>query len=248
MLLLVTSVMNGFERELTHRVLGVMPHITVRGRTPIADWQQTAGEIGRQPGVLGVAPFIDGPGLVVASGHTSGVLFTASTRWNGRVSDAALYVVHGEMDALCARHMGRGARRGGRKAPRGVGVGDVVTAILPEATVSLIGITPRQKRLHVVGLLLTESELDGRAAYLHIDDASRLFRLGKRVHGIETRIDDVFAADATAERILAAVRSALPDHVDAHTRQRAIAFQRAVMFLLLSLLVGVAAFIWFLHW
>jgi lipoprotein-releasing system permease protein len=245
-LLLVTSVMNGFERELTDRVLGVMPHVTVRGRAPLDDWQSVARQLDQQPSVLGVAPFIDGPGLVVASKRTVGVVFTGiDPQSNDRVSDAARYMTSGRMDAL--RPDAWGVVLGAGVAQRlGVHVGDVVTAILPEASISLIGITPRQKRLHVVGILTTESELDARAAYLHIADASRLFHLGKRVHGIEVRIDDVFAADATAERLVDAVGSEqvysitwMRTHGNLY---RAIAFQRAVMFLLLSLLVGVAAF------
>jgi lipoprotein-releasing system permease protein len=118
--------------------------------------------------------------------------------------------------------------------------------VLPEATMSLIGITPRQKRLTVVGILKTQSELDARAAYLDLADASRLFRMGGAVQGLEIRLSDVFSADASAQRLVDAVG---PDRFYAITWMRthgnlyrAIAFQRAVMFLLLSLLVAVAAF------
>jgi len=128
----------------------------------------------------------------------------------------------------------------------GVAVGDVVTVVLPDASVSLIGLIPRQKKVKVVGIVDTQSELDQRSVYLNLHDAARLFRLGRSVEGLNVRLHDLFEA---ANVGAAAVAALGPDVVYVTTWMRvhgnlyrAIEFQRAMMFLLLSLLVGVAAF------
>ena len=245
-LLLVTSVMNGFERELRERVLGVMPHITLRARSPMEDWETVALEVETEPGVLGAAPIIDGGGLVVTGSRSAGVVFTGiDPAAHSAVSDAGEYVEDGSLAVL--EPGAWGVVLGAGVAERlGSGPGDALTAVLPDATVSLAGIMPRQRRMTVVGILRTHSELDGRAAYVHLDDASRLFRLGGRVQGLEVRIADVFAAGDVARRLVERLGE---DRVYAVTWMRshgnlyrAIGFQRAVMFLLLSLLVAVAAF------
>src|SRR5262249_43654061 len=127
-----------------------------------------------------------------------------------------------------------------------VHVGDSVTVVLPEASVSLVGLIPRQKKVKVLGIVDTQSELDQRSAYLAIGDAARLFRIGNRVDGLYVKLADLFDASAIGS---AAVQALGVERVYAITWMRthgnlyrAIECQRAMMFLLLSLLVGVAAF------
>jgi lipoprotein-releasing system permease protein len=245
-LVLVTSVMNGFERELKQRVLGVVPHLAVRGLQPLSDWHDAAARLAKLPGVAGVAPFIDGTGLLVANGRSAGVAFTGiDVATESAASDLAKYVVQGNIgdliDGSFSILLGRGVAD-----QLGVGPGDFVTAVLPDASVSLIGLVPRQKKVKVVGVVDTQSEVDQRAVYLSLRDAARLFRLGDRVHGLNVRLVDLFAAASVGAH---AVDELGPDSVYPITWMRmhgnlyrAIEFQRAMMFLLLSLLVGVAAF------
>ena len=245
-LVLVTSVMNGFERELKERVLGVVPHLSVRGREPLADWSQDANVLSEIPGVVGVAPFIEGTALLVANGRSSGATLTGIDPTLQRSeSDIARYVDAGALDALAdgsfAVLLGRGVAQ-----RLGVRVGDSVTAVLPDASVSLVGLLPRQKKLKVVGIVDTQSELDQRSAYMALADAARLFRTGGRVDGLNVKLADLFDAIPIGS---AAVEALGPDRVYAISWMRmhgnlyrAIEFQRAMMFLLLSLLVGVAAF------
>ncbi len=245
-LVLVTSVMNGFERELKDRVLGVVPHLSVRGREPIGDWHTDAAALATLPGVVAVAPFVDGTGLLVAKGRSVGATFTGIDPESQRgESDLTKYVSSGSVDLLAdgsfAVLLGRGIAE-----HLGVSVGDYATAVLPDASVSLVGLIPRQKRVHVVGIVDTQSELDQHSAYLSLHDAGRLFRLGDRVDGLNVKLRNLFDASDVGS---AAVALLGPDRFYAVTWMRmhgnlyhAIEFQRAMMFLLLSLLVGVAAF------
>lgn len=245
-LVLVTSVMNGFERELKERVLGVVPHLTVRGVEPIENWREDAAMLAKVPGILGVAPFIDGTGLLVANGRSSGVTFNGiDPALEGAVSDIGKYVVDGDIGLLASGSFGVLLGRG-VAAYLGVAAGDFVTAVLPEASVSLVGLIPRQKKIKVVGIIDTQSELDQRSVYLSLADAARLFRLGHRVQGLNVRLVDLFNASNVGTEAVAVLG---PERVYAITWMRmhgnlyrAIEFQRAMMFLLLSLLVGVAAF------
>ena len=238
--------MNGFERELKDRVLGVVPHLTVRGLAPLEVWRDDAATLSKVPGVVGVAPFIDGTGLLVAKGRSAGVTFTGiDPAREPAVSDLGKYLGAGTLEQLVDGSFGVILGRG-VAAHLGVAVGDAVTAVLPDASVSLVGLIPRQKKIRVVGIVDTQSELDLRSAYLSLGDAARLFRLGERVDGLNVRLADLFSASLVGSDAVATLGS---DKVYAITWMRmhgnlyrAIEFQRAMMFLLLSLLVGVAAF------
>jgi lipoprotein-releasing system permease protein len=125
-------------------------------------------------------------------------------------------------------------------------LGQRVALVLPSATVTPAGLFPRMKRFTLRGIVNSRSEIDGRAAYIHQRDAQRLFRLGSRVHGYQLRLADLFAADTVAqlaldssghERLFA--RSWMRTHGNLY---RAIGIQKTTMFVLLSFLVGVAAF------
>lgn len=245
-LLLVTSVMNGFERELRDRILGVVPHVSVHARQPLGDLATVRATIESLPGVVAAAPFVDGTGLLAANDAVAGVALVGidPTAESG-VSDVAGYMRDGTLDGLGTRRFGVVVGR--RTAERlDIRVGDDVTAVLPEGTVTIVGLIPRQKRLTVVGIFDTHSELDARSAYLTLEDAQRLLGVPRDTWGLHVRVADVFAVDDVARAITAEFG---PDRAVAVTwmRQhgnlyRAIAFQRAMMFLLLSLLVAVAAF------
>ena len=158
---------------------------------------------------------------------------------------SANYVSSGRIESLVNGSFGVVLGRG-VAAHLGVAVGDKVTAVLPDASVSLVGLIPRQKKIEVVGIVDTQSELDQRSAYLALGDAARLFRRGSAVDGLNLRLSNLFDATPIGGVAVDALGN---DRVYAITWMRmhgnlyrAIEFQRAMMFLLLSLLVGVAAF------
>ena len=242
-LVIVVSVINGFERELEQRVLGVLPHVTVHGRSPLPRREADVAALQRIPEVTGVAAIVQGAGLAAVSDAVTGItIFGIEPEPYEQVSDYARHLEGGGLTPGAYRVI-----LGAGVAQRlGVGIGDDVTLVLPAATVTPAGLFPRQKRFAVTGILRSRSEVDSRAAYVHLQDASKLFRLGERIHGYQLRLDDLFSADAVGaaavarlgrERVTA--RSWMRTHGNLY---RAIGVQKSTMFVLLSFLVAVAAF------
>ncbi|MCY4212945.1 MAG: ABC transporter permease, partial [Gammaproteobacteria bacterium] len=248
-LVVVLSVINGFERELRERVFGVLPHAGLWGDQPFVPSDLAAAKLRAVPGVLGAAPIIQGSGLAVGSDQVQAVLLTGLEPSTYRqVSGMEAFLGAPGAATLETLQPGRfGVILGARVASRlGVGVGDPVRLMLPLGSLTPAGVLPRQKRFQVVALLRSGSELDGRAAFIHLADAQRLFRLGERVDGYQLRFADLHDADALAalaarrlgeDRFFA--RTWRHSHGNLH---RAIGAQKATLFVLLAFLVGVAAF------
>lgn len=243
-LVVVISVVNGFDRELRERVFGMLPHLTLYGREPITATEDELSNLQQIPGVVGVVPFVQGAALATVAGKVSSVQITGIEPQNyARVSDLQQFL--GGQPELLAGEFGvwLGA---GVVAELQLELGQRVALVLPSATVTPAGLFPRMKRFTLRGIVNSRSEIDGRAAYIHQRDAQRLFRLGSRVHGYQLRLADLFAADTVAqlaldssghERLFA--RSWMRTHGNLY---RAIGIQKTTMFVLLSFLVGVAAF------
>lgn len=243
-LVIVVSVINGFERELQDRVLGVLPHLTVYGRSPLPRADADAETLLGIPGVNGVSPVVEGTGLAAVSDRVSGIFIAGiDPAHHDQVSDYARHLSAGANLEPGAYQVILGA---GVARQLGVAVGDAVTLVLPAATVTPAGLYPRQKRFRVSGVLRSQSEVDSRAAYVHLTDAQRLFRLGSGIHGYQLRLDDLFAAETVAASAVArlggervSARSWMRTHGNLY---RAIGVQKSTMFVLLSFLVAVAAF------
>lgn len=243
-LVIVVSVINGMERELKDRVFGMLPHLTLYGREPLVASADELGRLRALDGVSGAATFVQEAGLAAVADRVTGVQMTGIDGDYAVVSDYRKYVDQGTAELRTGAFqvlLGAGVARSLR-----VGVGDRVTLVLPTATVTPAGLFPRQKRFTVVGIVNSRSEIDSRAVYLDQSDARRLFRLGRRVHGYQLRLKDLFAADEVARQALATLE---PDSIFPRTWMRtygplyhAIGVQKTTMFVLLSFLVAVAAF------
>lgn len=242
-LVIVTSVVNGFDRELRQRVFGVLPHLSFIGREPLEFSPDDGNVLAAIPGIQGVAPFVQGAALVAVADRVGAVLVTGIEPGSYRtVSDVEDFVRGrmpraGEYDLLLGDQVA---------ARLGVDIGDRVTLVLPSATVTPAGMFPRQKRFVVGGLLDSQSDLDARAAYVHIGAAQRLFRLGDHIHGYQVRLDDLFAATEVGS---AGVLALGPGRVFASSWMRthgnlyqAIGMLKSTLFVLLSFLIAVAAF------
>ena len=242
-LVFVQAVVAGFEREMNERVLGIVPHVTVSGRVPVRDAPATLAVIRTAAGVVGASPVVESAALLATAERTAGVgLIGIDPRRYGAVSRLFEFADGRALQA------GRFNILVGRAAAErlAVTVGDHVAVVLPEATVTPLGAFARQKRFRVAGIVDTGSQLDRLAAYVHIRDAAKLFRLGAAVHGFHVRAEDALNAGAVRRAIVAKV-GGHRFRVGTWLRSfgnlyAAIEATRGTLFLLLSLLVAVAAF------
>ena len=173
-MILVLSVMNGFDRELRTRILGMVPHATISANQPISDWRALAAQVAQHPEVEAVAPFSQLQGMLTHGGGVQPVLVNAVLpEAEKNVSIIAQHMVRGSLDDLKDGEFG--IIVGEITARRfGVNVGDKLTFILPEASVTPAGVFPRLKRFTVAGVFKVGAELDSSLALIHVGDAARL--------------------------------------------------------------------------
>lgn len=246
-LITVLSVMNGFEKELRERILGVVAHATISSsRGDLEDWGSVAERLKKYPEITGMAPYIGGEGMFTQGSDVSGTLIRGVLpSEEPQVSDLDKKMLAGSLSDLRSGQFGAVLGKD-LAATLGVTLGDKVTLIIPQANVTPAGILPRLKRFTVVGIFSVGMyEYDSAMTLLHIDDAATLFRMGNKVSGLRLKLDDLFGAPNLTQ-VLA--RELPPDYMATDwTRQhsnffRAVKTEKAVMFIILSLIVAVAAF------
>jgi lipoprotein-releasing system permease protein len=246
-LITVLSVMNGFQREVRNGILGMAAHSTITGLDgELADWRGLADKLAQQPHVLGLAPYIEGQAMLTNGQIVSGVLirgvlpeeepkvsYVDKKMLSGVLSD----LKSGEFGIILGRDLAQNL---------GVGRGDKVTLVTPQANVTPAGILPRLKRFTVIGIFqVGNNEYDGSLALLHLDDAAKLMQMSDRVSGLRLKLDDIFDAPVVTQEL--AQRLAGGYLLSDWTRQHAIYFravdiEKKMMFVILTLIVAVAAF------
>ncbi len=244
-LVIVLSVMNGFEKELRTRVLGVVPHGVIYSRSADVDWHSLQEKWEGVPGVLATAPLIEGTGLALANGVLTGVRFTGiDPVLEKEVSIVDEYMLEGSLATLVSGtfNVVIGSGIAGRLQVR---TGDRITMILPELSIGLAGPRPVMKRLRVSGIYHVGSDIDKSHLYLHLDDAMKLNRQHS-IDGLRVRMKDLFDAPVILQEMI--YSSGRHDLQGLTWMKRhgnlydAIQMQKTTMFLLLLILVGVAAF------
>lgn len=247
-LLVVVSVVNGFERELQTRLFGIMPHVTLRARIKQTKDAAQVDILAELPGVIGVASYLQGPVLLANNSKVQGALLTGIDPPEyaavSRLQDYLGPDAAGVLERLAATRFGLLLGKG-LAEQLGVVEGGQVTVVLPEGSVSPLGMHPRQRRFEVVGLIDTASEIDQSAAYTYIASAQKMFRAANDIHGYQLRLDDLFAAEVTGRAANVALGTGYFSTSWMRTHgslYRAIGLQKLTMFVLLSFLVGVAAF------
>ncbi len=247
-MILVLSVMNGFDRELRTRILGMVPHASVQSFGPIKEWPVLADKLAKHPHVQAVAPFVQVQGMLSHDGHVLPTLLDGvDPAQEDKVSIISGYFKEGGLASL--EPGGFGIILGTLAAERlGVKVGDKVTFISPDVVVTPAGIFPRMKRFTVVGLFsVGAGELDAALALINISDAARLQRWqADQVQGLRLKLDDLFMAPQVAwelSRELGTDSFYTSDWTRSHGNlYRAIGLQKAMIGLLLLLIMAVAAF------
>ncbi|MDP4567818.1 lipoprotein-releasing ABC transporter permease subunit [Pseudomonas sp. LPH60] len=247
-MIVVLSVMNGFDHEMRTRVLGMVPHATIESGEPISDWQSLADKVKQNPKVLAVAPFTQMQGLLTNNGQVQKVLLNAIDPGKERqVSIIDHFMQQGQLDALASGSFG--IVIGDKAAAKlGVGLGDKLTFVAPEVTVTPAGMFPRMKRFTVVGIFhVGAGEIDGYLGLTNLEDLGRLHRWKPdQVQGLRLKFDDLFQAPRTAWEIaqqLGENHFYARDWTRTHGNlYQAIRMEKAMIGLLLLLIVAVAAF------
>lgn len=246
-LITVLSVMNGFEQELRDRILSVASHVTILGRDGrLTDWQAVANRVADAPDVVAEAPYVFGQGMLTNGGRVSGaVIRGVEPKREREVSKLLQEVDQGSSAALTPGSFGIILGRDLAFA-LGVTVGNKVTLVVPNGQVTPAGLLPRLRRFTVVGIFNAGMyEYDSSLALMNMEDAARLFRLGNAVSGVRLKLDDIFSAPRVRRQLASllgngvVVRDWTQDHANFF---RALKIERRVMFIILSLIVAVAAF------
>ena len=246
-LITVISVMNGFERELRERILGIASHATISGFDgPLEGWESLAAAAEAHPEVVGAAPFVESQGMLTHAGEVRGVLIrgVAPAR-EPRVSEIGQYLVEGELESLAPG--GFNVLLGRDLALRlGATVGTPATLVAPRAQITPAGVLPRMRRFTVSGIFEAgHAQYDTSLAVIHIEDAQRVFRLGRGVSGLRVKLTDMFDAPRVSRELARSFGGGfwLRDWTQHHANFfRALKIEKTVMFVILTLIVAVAAF------
>ena len=246
-LITVISVMNGFERELRERILGIASHATISGADgPLEGWESLAAAAETHPEVMGAAPFVESQGMLTRAGQVRGVLIRGvSPSHEPRVSEIGQYLVEGDLGSLAPGRFN--VLLGRDLALRlGASVGTPVTLVAPRAQITPAGVLPRMRRLTVAGIFEAgHAQYDTALAVIHIGDAQRVFRLGRGVSGLRVKLTDMFDAPRVSRELARSFGGAywLRDWTQHHANFfRALKIEKTVMFVILTLIVAVAAF------
>ena len=244
-LIVVLSVMNGFDSELKSRILRVIPHGYLTSDEPLTDWAALSQRISDSPHLQSSAPFIHGQGLVSVQGQIRGVeIQGALPHVERKVSVVADFMRSGSMDDLVAGEYG--VVMGGLLAQSlGVHVGDKIVLTLPQVSITPAGVFPRTKRFTLVGVFDVGAKMDESHVIMHLQDAQTLFRRGEMVDGLHLKFDDIYQAAEQGSLIAKRLGSGYGVKDWSQTQGslfQAVKMEKYVTGVLLSIIIAVAAF------
>jgi lipoprotein-releasing system permease protein len=246
-LITVLSVMNGFHKEVRERILGMASHAEIRALNGgLSDWQHALDKARQHPQVVGAAPFIEAQAMLTHRGNVSGALIRGvDPAMEPKVVDVAQHMVAGSLDDLQP-----GSYRiilGNELANvLGVRVGDKITLLVPETTVTPMGAMPRLKRFKVSGIFeVGMGEYDRGVAMVDIADAAKLLRMGDAVSGVRLKLKDLFLAREVSYQLARSFNGLFRvlNWTDYHRNFfAALDTEKRMMALLLFFIVLIAAF------
>ncbi len=249
-LIVVTSVMNGFERELRERILDTIPHASIEGIRPIDNWELIYAELKKNDEIIGLAPFVESQSLLSHKGEVLGTkIFGINPDFEKSVSVVNDFMLQGSLDSLEASSfnivIGLSQSR-----KLNAGIGDEIALMIPDTNASFAGYFPKIKTFTVSGIFRVGSpELDQTNAFINISDASKLMSLDNKVHGLRLKFDDLFKAGTLSLTALTDAETKTnqlltsKDWTNSYgSLFEAIIQERVLVGLLLFLIIVVAAF------
>jgi lipoprotein-releasing system permease protein len=249
-LIVVLSVMNGFQKELRTRILGVASHLEITGdNNQLSNWPSVVSDSAQHAHVLAGAPYITAQGMLSYGQGVQGAIIRGILPVDeDKVADLGRHMKVGRLNDL---HPGEFGIILGADLAFAIGaqIGDKVLVMAPQGQFTPTGVVPRLKQFTLVGLFqIGMYEYDAGLALVHMDDAAKLYRMGDKVSGVRLKLDDLFDAPA----ISASLNQQLNQHgasyyVTDWTQQhanffKAVQMEKRVMFIILTLIVAVAAF------
>ena len=246
-LITVLSIMNGFEKELRDKILGVIAHVTVSGTNgQLSDWSAQVERLRKEPHVIGAAPYVQKQVMITNGEKMRGVVLQGiDPTVQDQVSDVDFKMIDGNFTNLKPREYGIVL---GVEVASALGVmpGDKVTVVVPQVQITPAGILPRIRRFTVVGVYqIGHPEYDGMTSFIELSDASRLFGLGEDISGVRLKVDNLFAAQSIAYDLQQQLGNdfKVTDWGQEHgSFFRAVKTERIAMTLILFLVVCVALF------
>jgi lipoprotein-releasing system permease protein len=257
-LITVLSVMNGFEKELRHRMLGMAPHIEVQSTAnSFGAWQALATSVAQQPQVISVTPSVQGQGMVTRQKSVQGVVLQGivpdntdliaaltenkSKGFNNRLPPLDFTALKaGDFKVFIGEELQRSL---------GVAVGDKITLVVPQASVTIVGMLPRMKRMQVAGVFrVGMHEADSGLVLMNIADAATLLRLPKgHIHSLHLKLKEIFSAPPISQQLNQTLLHPKGyyslDWTYRHANFfKAVKMEKRVMSIILILIVAVAAF------
>ncbi len=250
-LIVVLSVMNGFQEELRARILGVAAHLQItQSNHRLSDWQELQNKVIHAPHVQAAAPFVMAQAMLSGTDAVQGTIVRGVLpEYEKKVSELSSAMKIGQLQQLKAGEFG--IILGADLAQNlGVVVGDKITVMAPQGQVTPAGMVPRIKQFTLVGLFqIGMYEYDAGLALIHIEDAAKLFQMGDQVSGLRLKLDDLFLAPQVTHQLAETTLADYPetyyltDWTQEHANFfRAVQMEKRVMFIILTLIVAVAAF------
>jgi len=245
-LIVVLSVMNGFQKEVRTRILGVVSHLQILADdNRLENWREVSQAVAQHPRVVGTAPFVQAQamlsnGQAVRGAVVRGILPAEEEK----VADLARHMRAGSLDSLRPGEFGVVL---GADLARTLGVlrGDKIALIAPQGIVTPAGVIPRLKQFSVVGVFEAGIvDADSGLALVHLRDAQTLYQMGEAVSGVRLKLDDLFAARMVGRELLAKLPRDVfaSDWTRSHANFfRAVEIEKRMMFIILGLIVLVAA-------
>jgi len=244
-LIIVLSVMNGFDREIKSRLLNIIPHMSLSSDNTSTDWQAIKQRLSSLPDVVAIGTYIEAQGMLSYGDSLEGVSIQGIDPGESGISvtleqhmlaGSTVDLRPGEFGVVIGSLLARALN---------VVTGDSLMLTLPELSVTPVGIFPRVKRLRVVGIFRVGAQVDTGIAFINLADAARLLKLGNRAHGLRIAVKDPFALGA----VLTAVQQSVPTDVQVATWKQAmqalfqaIKMEKTMVGMLLTVIIGVAAF------
>jgi lipoprotein-releasing system permease protein len=246
-LIVVLSVMNGFQKELRARILGVASHVQITGFDGrLQNWQTIAAEARKNPEVAAAAPYVNAQALLSNQQNVQGTLLRGIVpELEDQVADIGRHMKRGSLKDLQAGQFGIVL---GIELAHALDahIGEKVVVIAPQGQVTPAGILPRLKQFTVVGIFeVGMFEYDSGLALIHLNDAEKLYRMENTVSGVRLKLNDLFNAPAVARELTRTLVGDvyITDWTRSHANYfRAVQIEKNVMFIILTLIVAVAAF------